>query len=112
MAVTANRVNQSVGEMATVLNTMFKKKSSGLLEYTELEQRVLERLEHSLLLRAFVDPRVEFKAIKGYVPPRIELDMIHAAVRGTMPSREVGSEGLLWFALDRLGVLGGFSSEG
>lgn len=111
VSVTGQRVSVGVNKMLVLLNSLYNKKVSSDRTISSEEQLVLSRIENSLLLRAFVDPSVEFKRTKGYVPPRLELELVYAAVRGRMPESAVTNEGLLMFAFDRLGVLGGFEAE-
>ena len=73
-----------------VLNELYLKKREGSTGLSDLEKECVSRVENTILLRSLVDPRVPMEYPRGYVPPRMEVELSFAAVTGYMPGK--GSE--------------------
>jgi hypothetical protein len=89
MAVLANSV-PALGDLVSLLHSMYLKKLSGKKEMEVRELSLLAKLEHSKLLKVFVDPTtpIDFLKEKGYVPPRLELEMTYSAMTGKVCAKK------------------------
>lgn len=62
------------------LYSMFEKKKFGV-ELSNEEKDLLEKFKNSRLVRALIDPSVDFR-VEGYVPPRVEIEIAFSIVSG------------------------------
>lgn len=100
--VLVERSGNSVLKMAEMLNGLFVKKISGDEDFNSKELECLSRMEHSKLLRVFIHPQEVVEWPIGYVPPRMELEMVYSAVTGEMVSRGMDQSGLVRFAFEKV----------
>ena len=107
-ATVSSKAKTGVLRMVEVLHAMYYKKVKAEVDYTQEEMAVLEKIENSVFLRAFVDHRIGFERPVGHVPSKMELDMVYASIRGEMPDPSISSQDIMYLMFDRLGVLGGY----
>jgi hypothetical protein len=75
-----NMVEKVLGGNVSVLHDMYEKKKYGE-PIDEQEKALLNRFQNARLIRALIDPSVDFE-IGNYVPPEIELDIAMAIISG------------------------------
>lgn len=109
------KLTRSVQTMLETLAGMYSKKCSGaasMEDYSSIEQKVLATLEHSGLLRAFVDPTVPFDFPVDYTPVRIELELVYATLCGKLPESYITDESILNLLTRELGIVSSFRDIG